>query len=82
MRSIIFLSFPQNKMKENYYVFNYLDVNVQVCNLFLLLENMTERSASMKFYKKYNCNLDDKEYKRHTCMKVRMLLRIYMIQLL
>ena len=50
------------EMKEHYFVFYYLDVDVQVCNL---LNKMTERTP--------NCNLDDKEYKRHTCMEVKML---------
>ena len=69
-------------MKENYYV------SIQIlgfrCTSVQSLD-MTERSASMKFYKKSNCNLDNKEYKRHTCMKVRMLcknLHTYMIILL
>ena len=74
-------------MKENYYV------SIQIlgfrctykCAISWFLKDMTERSASMKFYKKSNCNLDNKEYKRHTCMKVRMLcknLHTYMIILL
>ena len=46
----------------------FLCIQLLGCKCTSVQENMTERNANMNFYKKSNRNLDNKEYKRHTCV--------------